>query len=177
MCACLPTSVLTAITQETKETGESGEKGRQASQGRKGERGVRGERDTGETWETRDTGETWDRVLAKVWYRGGAPRYSCSQLMIMCGLNLAGSTSMATFQMKPLRLSVSGDSTSSGEGPPAKRKHRIGYSSAWKDAFPWHVPVYADTDGSARGRRVILAYSAVFVNVIKPSHKMAAVPG
>ena len=35
-------------------------------------------------------------------------------------------------------------SSTSGEGPPAKSKHKVGYNSAWKDAFPWHVPVYAD---------------------------------
>ena len=55
--------------------------------------------------------------------------------------------------MKRSKPAASEDSsTSGGDGPPAKSKHRIGYNSAWKDAFPWHVPVYADE--SAQGRRV-----------------------
>ena len=76
----------------------------------------------------------------------------------MRGFNYAGSSPeghVATLQIKRSWLPAGRDSTSSGEGPLAKRKHRIGYSSAWKGSFPWHVPVYADTDRSSRERRVI----------------------
>ena len=32
------------------------------------------------------------------------------------------------------------------DGPKTKSKHKIGYNSAWRAKFPWHIPMYAEKD-------------------------------
>ena len=41
--------------------------------------------------------------------------------------------------------------SSTSDGSVTQSKHKIGYRTSWKTDFPWHIPVYDDSEPTVIG--------------------------